>query len=143
MQLNLCMRHPKNMIKELVPVPFTVEGEPKTLRELITALVISSVTAYEERFVSLEEAKNPTPLTEGQMETMREIGKFSFDIPLASGSPVDREQAIRTALLAVEDGLVRVMQNGVPRRALDEAITVTENDVFTLVRLTMLSGRMW
>ena len=56
---------------------------------------------------------------------------------------MNEEKAIETALLAVEDGLVRIFKENKEIKSLDEPITIQEEDVFTFVRLTMLSGRLW
>ena len=56
---------------------------------------------------------------------------------------VDERQAIATAVSAVQDGLVRIFQNDKELTNLDERITFVADDIFTFVKLTMLSGRMW
>ncbi len=56
---------------------------------------------------------------------------------------VDEAKAIQTAIDAVTDGLVRVFKGNDEITDLDAEIEISEGDVFTFVRLTMLSGRMW
>ena len=56
---------------------------------------------------------------------------------------VDEAKAIHTAIGAVTDGLVRVFKGGDEITDLDAEIEIAEGEVFTFVRLTMLSGRMW
>ena len=41
------------------------------------------------------------------------------------------------------DGLVRVFKGNSEITDLDTEVEITEGDVFTFVRLIMLSGRMW
>ena len=73
---------------------------------------------------------------------MREVGKFAFGVHYNSNS-VDESKAIETAIDAVRDGLVRVFMGDDELTDLEKAIEVTKGDVFTFIRLTMLSGRMW
>ena len=67
-----------------------------------------------------------------------------FDLAIPSReNDVDEATAIQTAIDAVTDGLVRVFKGHAEITDLDAEIEVAEGDVFTFVRLTMLSGRMW
>lgn len=53
------------------------------------------------------------------------------------------EKARVNAVQCFEDGIYRVFMDGRGLEELDEGIVVTEESVFTFVRLTMLTGRMW
>ena len=111
----------------------------KEFRELIEESVKSCISAYKARANS---AKNPTPLTDEQFDGMREIGKFAFGVHY-NENEIDEAKAIETAIDAVTDGLVRVFKGNDEITDLDAEIEIAEGDVFTFVRLTMLSGRMW
>ena len=56
---------------------------------------------------------------------------------------INLSESINTALNAVSDGLVRVFKDNMELTEFDKDIEVSEGDVFTFVKLTMLSGRMW
>ena len=84
----------------------------------------------------------PTPLTDEQFDGMRELGKFAFGVHY-NENEIDEAKAIETAVEAVADGLVRVFKGNEEITELDSELEITDGDVFTFVRLTMLSGRMW
>jgi hypothetical protein len=73
-----------------------------------------------------------------------EIGKIAFGYIYNDKEP-DTEKAIDTALLAYEDGIVRLFINGVEAEYKEEGtpISLSEGDEVTFVRLAMLAGRMW
>ena len=139
MLIYVCMKNPRNIAKAVKKQPFPLASTPHTLRELVTEAVKTCLSAYKER---AEQAKNPTPLTDEQISEMREFGKFAFGVHY-NENDVNEEKAIETALLAVEDGLVRIFKENKEIKSLDEPITIQEEDIFTFVRLTMLSGRLW
>lgn len=53
------------------------------------------------------------------------------------------EQATAAALLAFEDGLYKVFVQEEECSALDEPLRLEEGDELTLIRFTMLAGRLW
>ena len=99
----------------------------------------SCIEAYKARASG---AENPVPLTDEQFDGMRELGKFAFGVHY-NENEIDEAKAMETAIEAVEDGLVRVFKGNDEIIELDGEIDIAEGDVFTFVRLTMLSGRMW
>ncbi len=139
MLIYVCMKNPRNIAKAVKKHPFPLENTPHNLRELVAEAVKTCLAAYKER---AEQAKNPTPLTDEQITDMREFGKFAFGVHY-NENDIDEAKAIETALLAVEDGLVRIFRENKEIKSLDEPIEIHEEDVFTFVRLTMLSGRLW
>ena len=138
-QIYVALKHIGNVTKKVKEYPFLLARMPHTFRELIEESVKSCINAYNARAKS---AKNPMPLTDEQFEQMREIGKFAFGVHYNENKP-DTAKAISTAIDAVADGLVRVFKGGDEITDLDSEICISEGDVFTFVRLTMLSGRMW
>ena len=133
------MKHMGNVTKNVKKYPFLLSKTPHTVRELIEEAVKSCIDAYKTR---ANNAKDPAPLTEEQFEGMREVGKFAFGVHYNENN-VDEAKAIETAIDAVTDGLVRVFKGNDEITDLDAEIDISEGDVFTFVRLTMLSGRMW
>ena len=138
-QIYVALKHMGNVTKKVKEYPFVLGKTPRTFRELIEESVKSCISAYKAR---ANNAKNPTPLTDEQYDGMREIGKFAFGVHYNENN-VDEAKAIETAIDAVTDGLVRVFKGNDEITDLDAGIEISEGDVFTFVRLTMLSGRMW
>ena len=138
-QIYVVLKHMGNVTKKVKEYPFLLGKTPRTFRELIEESVKSCISAYKARANS---AKNPTPLTDEQFDGMREIGKFACGVHY-NENEIDEAKAIQTAIDAVTDGLVRVFKGNDEITDLDAEIEIAEGDVFTFVRLTMLSGRMW
>ena len=138
-QMYVALKHMGNVTKKVKEYPLFLSKTPHTFRELIEESVKSCISAYKARANS---AKNPTPLTDEQFDGMREIGKFAFGVHY-NENDVDEAKAIQTAIEAVQDGLVRIFKGNDEITNLDAEIEIAEGDVFTFVRLTMLSGRMW
>jgi len=138
-QIYIALKHIGNVTKKVKEHPFVLSNTPHTFRELIEEAVKSCIAAYKERSNS---ARNPSPLTDEQFDGMREIGKFAFGVHY-NENQTDEAKAIETAINAVKDGLVRVFKGDNEITNLDAEIEIAEGDVFTFVRLTMLSGRMW
>lgn len=133
------LKHMGNVAKKVKEYPITLENRPTTFGELIEETVKACISAYTAR---AEAAVSPAPLTEEQYEGMREIGKFAFGFHYNENG-VSEEKAVSTAIEAVTDGLVRVFKGTEELCDLNEKISINENDVFTFVRLTMLSGRIF
>ncbi len=138
-QIYVALKHMGNVTKKVKEYPFVLSKIPRTFRELIEESVKSCIDVYRAR---ANNAKNPTPLTDEQFDGMREIGKFAFGVHY-NENEVDEAKATRTAIDAVQDGLVRVFKANDEITDLDSEFEIAEGDVFTFVRLTMLSGRMW
>lgn len=118
---------------------FTLENKPITVAELIKEAVHTCVTEYNLRVRNNENIK---PLTEEQITDMSEIGKIAFGINYG-GREADEEKAVAVAIQAFEDGLVRIFKGTEELTDLSKSIEIKENDLFTFIRLTMLSGRMF
>lgn len=138
-QIYVALKHFGNVTKKVKEHPIILSNTPRTFRELIEEAVKSCIEAYKARSNS---AKNPAPLSDEQLDGMREIGKFAFGVHY-NENEADEAKAIDTAIDAVNDGLVRVFKGNNELTELDKEIEISEGDVFTFVRLTMLSGRMW
>ena len=73
---------------------------------------------------------------------MADVGKIAFGIIYGNKEP-DVEEAIAVAVQAFEDGLYRVFVNGEEAEQLDERLVLQDGDEVSLIRLTMLAGRIW
>lgn len=122
--------------KELLkPVPFSLNTQPHTLRELICSLVELGVEDYNAR---RDEGQILGYLTDKEIAAKAESGKISFN--LRGGSDAKKDEAAANALSCFEDGIYRVFAGAKELTELDAAIPWTDNLVFTFIRLTMLSG---
>lgn len=138
-KISVVMKHAGNITKKVSGHPFIIGRRPDTLRELIEESVKSCIELYRERAALSE---NPLPLTEDEYRGMEEIGKFAFGISYGN-TDIDTDKAVKTAMDAFTDGLVRIFRGNEELKDPDEALDVREGEVFTFVKLTMLSGRMW
>ena len=69
-------------------------------------------------------------------------GRIIFNHPYNS-KLVDEEKAIKTALLAFQDGIIAIFMDENQIHAIDEKIIITENSLMTFVKLTFLAGSIW
>lgn len=130
--------------RRIRPVPFSYERVPATAEELIEDTVGIMIKAFQKRQLSSKEEQNPEPLSEEELRNLAEIGRISFGY-VYNEKDVDLEKAVRTALLAYEDGLVRLFVNEEEILFQKEGtpIELKEGDSVTFVRFAMLAGRMW
>lgn len=121
------------------PVPYEIRGNPGTVRELILAAVEAEVAAYRK---SLDEPELLAYLTKEEMDAKAQAGKISFGVNYGK-KPADLARAQENAIQCFEDGIYRIFMDGKPLEELDGTISITQENVFTFVRLAMLAGRMW
>lgn len=136
-QILVSLKHIGNISKKVKAHPFLLAQTPETLRELIEESVKSCIQAYQHRASGF-----PTPLSDEDFDSMKEVGKFAFGVHYNENA-VNEEKAVQTALEAAEDGLVRIFKGNQELTDFNQNITVSEGDIFTFVKLTMLSGAMW
>lgn len=137
MVIYVALKNAGNLTKKVKAVPFYLDKTPDTLKELIESSVRSCLKAFIERA-----AGGDIPLSDEQIEGMREVGKFAFGVHY-NNNEISVNEAIKIALDAFKDGLVRIFKGNEELSELDAKIKIDESDVITFVRLTMLSGRMW
>lgn len=80
----------------------------------------------------------PEPLSSDAIEALAATGKIAFG--LRYGADADPEKAVKTAISAVEDGLVRVFVNEEEAAGLDTPLALRDGDELLFLRLTFLSG---
>ncbi|MEK5232186.1 hypothetical protein MHB42_10490 [Lysinibacillus sp. FSL K6-0232] len=115
--------------------PFDIDPV-KTLRELITQIVQQNVQAFN------EEQPFTRYLLEEDIETAYQQGKVGFQHRY-NDAEQSESAAIAEALLAFEDGIYKVLHGELELTSLDEPLPINEEDIFTFIKLTMLSGRLW
>ncbi len=120
------------------PVPMELKSGPDTLRELICLCVEACVERQHRRLSAPQE----TILSKEQIEAWAQTGKIAFGVDY-NGAPAKLDEAVENALQSYQDGLYRVFLNGREIKGLDAALSLTENDTLTFIRLTMLAGAPW
>ena len=123
----------------LPPKPYELPEGIGSLRELLTAFVEAEVERYNRKDTELPLL---SCLTAEEIEAQAEVGKVGFG-RLWSDKKADKAKAVQTAIQAFSDGLVRVIMDDTELTDLDAPLSVPEGAVFTLIRLSFLSGRMW
>ena len=120
-------------------VTYEIPGHPKTLRELICAVTQAGVEEYNCR---MEMPELLRCLTSEEITDMAQAGKVSFGVNYGE-KKAEFIKAQENAIQCFEDGFYRIFLNETPLEALEERIQITEESIFTFVRMTMLVGRMW
>ena len=144
MKLNINIKQMGKKGRRVKPVPFEYDRCPATAGELIEDTVRIMVKAFIERQKLSVESHVPEALSDETMKSMAEIGKIAFGYIYNDKEP-NEDKAVDTALLAYEDGMVRLFINGedVEYKKEGTPISLSERDEVTFVRLAMLAGRMW
>jgi len=111
-------------------------GEPLTLRQLISRVVLKEVEAFKQR---QHERRFVRILTERQIEESLIKGRVD------SGGrdlhqDVNPDEAVATALQAFEDGIYLVVLDGEEQRDLDREVHLQPASHLVFVRLVMLAG---
>lgn len=121
------------------PVIYEIQGTPGTVRELILAVTQTGVREYNERMESSELLRY---LTKEEIEDQAQAGKIAFGVNYGE-KKAQLSEAQENAIQCFEDGIYRIFMDEEPLEDLETEISITEENVFTFVRLTMLAGRMW
>ncbi|MEH7401802.1 hypothetical protein V7148_12490 [Gottfriedia acidiceleris] len=119
--------------------PFEIEKNPLTLEELIQELLSINVNSFNQKEIGIPFLPY---LTQDEINMKSTVGKIGFN-EINNDTNANVKEAISTALLAFQDGLFKVFLNDNEIESLQENIDLHENDEFTFIKLTMLSGRMW
>ena len=139
MKINVNLKSIGKRKASVKPAAIEIKGHPSTLRELILAVVETGVEEYNRR---VENSELLTYLTKEEIDEKARAGKVGFGVNYGekkAALPAAQENAIQ----CFEDGIYRIFQDGDPLETLESPILITEETVFTFVRLTMLAGRMW
>lgn len=120
---------------DLQPVPFILEERPVTLRELLIALTKLGVQQYNAR---KDEGQILSYLTKDEIAAQAVRGKIASG--LRGGADAVEEQAVENTIQCFEDGIYRVFAEDDELTGLSDVIPWSDDLVFTLIRLTMLSG---
>ncbi|MGX7418478.1 hypothetical protein ACWOFR_06690 [Carnobacterium gallinarum] len=111
----------------------------RTLEEILTELVTQNVTEFNQKPVDQLVFHY---LIDNDLEEAAGNGKIGFGRK-QSEKQQDVQLAIENALQSFKDGIYLVLINDQEITDLTTPLSLKEEDVFTFIKLTMLSGRMW
>ena len=120
-------------------IPINFPTLPFTVQELIETIVCWQVNEYNKRLLQSEILKY---LTNAEINSKATIGKIDFNMNY-NGKPTTEIEAIANALQCYKDGIFRIFLDDSELGALSSPIVLKEESTLTIIRLTMLSGRLW
>ncbi|MBQ2802764.1 MAG: hypothetical protein IJF07_02565 [Lachnospiraceae bacterium] len=123
----------------IVKLPYELQGQPSTVKELIEQMVLVCVQDYNTRIESKELLKN---LSLAELEDQAVTGKISFGV-IYGENKAKETQAVENALQCFEDGIYRIFCGTEEYKTLEQKIRLSEECELTFIRLTMLTGRLW
>ena len=109
-----------------------------TTKDLITELVKINVEKFNKK---IDEKDILSIMTNENIAKAARIGKIGDEVH--GDKKANLEKALDTAYLAFEDELYCIFINDEQSEKLDDSLNLKDGDILTLIRLTMLAGRMW
>ena len=109
-----------------------------TTKDLIIELVKINVEKFNKK---IDEKDILSIMTNENIAKAARIGKIGDEVH--GDKKANLEKALDTAYLAFEDGLYCIFINDEQTEKLDDSLNLKDGDILTLIRLTMLAGRMW
>ena len=109
-----------------------------TTKDLITELVKINVEKFNKK---IDERDILSIMTNENIAKAARTGKIGDEVH--GDKKANLEKALDTAYLAFEDGLYCIFINDEQTEKLDDSLNLKDGDILTLIRLTMLAGRMW
>ena len=109
-----------------------------TTKDLITELVKINVEKFNKK---IDEKDILSIMTNENIAKAARIGKIGDEVH--GDKKANLKKALDTAYLAFEDGLYCIFINDEQTEKLDDILNLKDGDILTLIRLTMLAGRMW
>ena len=115
-----------------------LKNKISTTKDLITELVKINVEKFNKK---IDEKDILSIMTNENIAKAARIGKIGDEVH--GDKKANLEKALDTAYLAFEDGLYCIFINDEQTEKLDDSLNLKDGDILTLIRLTMLAGRMW
>ena len=109
-----------------------------TTKDLITELVKINVEKFNKK---IDDKNILSIITNENIAKAARIGKIGDEVH--GDKKANLKKALDTAYLAFEDGLYCIFINDEQTEKLDDSLNLKDGDILTLIRLTMLAGRMW
>ncbi|GAA3935257.1 hypothetical protein GO495_14815 [Chitinophaga oryziterrae] len=108
-------------------------GQAPTVAQLINAVVMQQVREFNNR---------PNEATILPLLDQEVSGKISFG-NVYNDTKADPSAAVKTALLAFQDGLFVIFANEEEYTKSEQVIHLQEDTIVTFIRLTFLAGSYW
>lgn len=124
--------------RALVKTEYDIPFASGTVKDIFAFFVEKEVEKYNSR----NDSAALMYLTEKDIDAAAQEGKVSFGYAQSERN-ADLQKAVDNALLCFEDGLVRVLLNEDELEGLETPVNINENDLFTFIRLSFLTGRSW
>ena len=115
-----------------------LKNKLSTTKDLITELVKINVEKFNKK---IDEKDILSIMTNENIAKAARIGKIGDEVH--GDKKANLKKALDTAYLAFEDGLYCIFINDEQTEKLDDSLNLKDGDILTLIRLTMLAGRMW
>ena len=115
-----------------------LKNKISTTKDLITELVKINVKKFNKK---IDEKDILSIMTNENIAKAARIGKIGDEVH--GDKKANLKKALDTAYLAFEDGLYCIFINDEQTEKLDDSLNLKDGDILTLIRLTMLAGRMW
>lgn len=139
-------KKPGRTKQTIEPVAVEIDGCPASVGALIEVTVRSCVAAFNKKAASSLEDPDigdaGEVLDEQGISNLVETGRVAFGI-VYGNRQADADKAVANALQCYEDGMFRMFLNGVPLGDIHSPVEVREGACLSVVRLTLLAGRMW
>ncbi|MDE5886775.1 MAG: hypothetical protein K2H46_04220 [Muribaculaceae bacterium] len=148
MKLFFEQKKPGRERQKIEPVLIEIENNPTTVAQLIDETVRACVAKFNKKAINaperddLDEDNAHNVLSGQTIENLAETGRIAFGM-VYNGKTEDPEAAVANALQCYEDGLFRLFLNGCPLNYINDKLDLADGDRITVVRLTLLSGRLW
>ncbi|MDE6008465.1 MAG: hypothetical protein K2G90_04580 [Muribaculaceae bacterium] len=148
MKLFFEQKKPGRERQKIEPVLIEIENNPTTVAQLIDETVRTCVAEFNKKAINAPErddldADNAHNVLSGQtIENLAETGRIAFGM-VYNGKTEDPDTAVANALQCYEDGLFRLFLNACPLNDINDKLDLGDGDRITVVRLTLLSGRLW
>ena len=121
-------------------VPSDLLEAPRTLCKLLSMLFKIMIAEYNAK--QLETPVFHYLAEDDLLNSAEQTGKVGFGTHY-NENDADPERAITEAIQAFEDGLYRVFTGNTELTSLNVPLELAPDETITLIRLTMLAGRMW
>ena len=115
-----------------------LKNKISTTKDLITELVKINVEKFNKK---IDEKDILSIMTNENIAKAARIGKIGDEVH--GDKKANLEKALDTAYLAFEDGLYCIFINDEQTEKLDDSLNLKDGNILTLIRLTMLAGRIW
>ena len=148
MKLMFEQKKPGRIRQSIEPVEIEIEGIPSSVGALIEATVRTCVEAFNRRALhapdrdDMDSDRIHNVIGSDRIADLIETGRVSFGI-VYNDKTEDPDNVVKNALQCYEDGIFRMFLNGNILGGLKEEINVKDGDTLSVVRLTMLAGRLW